>query len=193
MSHYSSKTTKIGSIFFVFVTGILFLVSACTGSTQSRNREEAIQITDSLWGSLNQIKQKFTFKIDEIEERKHEMDSVLQWLRFADEERLTPEIKKQILQYGAIYRVYKGYASAYKNSVIKAEEYFYEIKALDKQVKKGRYDDDLPAFGKEFRRLNGGLTVLNAEVTDILARLNTVEPGYRRVADEVEAFAETLR
>ena len=169
------------------------MVSACTGSTQSRNREEAIQITDSLWGSLNQIKQKFTFKIDEIEERKHEMDSVLQWLRFANEERLTPEIKKQILQYGAIYRVYKGYASAYKNCVIKAEEYFYEIKALDKQVKKGSYDNNMPAFGKEFRRLNGGLTELNAEVTDILARLNTVEPGYRRVAGDVEAFAETLR
>jgi hypothetical protein len=69
---------------------------------------------------------------------------------------------------------------------------FYEIKALEKQVKAGDFDNNLPAFGKEYRRIRGTLTRLKAEVEETLGRLNAVEPTYRRIAGPVEEFAESM-
>jgi len=50
----------------------------------------------------------------------------------------------------------------------------------------------LPAFGKEYRLLRGQLTMLNAELDEVLGRLNAVEPTYRRIVGPVEDFAETV-
>ena len=177
----------------VLVPVFIIFFTSCGGEATSRNRAECTRSMDYLWTSLNEIRGRFGYKITEIDERRHEMDSVLQWLKFADDNQISPEIKTQILQYNSVYRIYKGFSPRYKQNVIKAEELFYEIKALDKQVKAGAFDQDLPAFGKEYRRLMGTITVLKADVDETLGRLNAVEPTYRRIADDVESFAETLR
>lgn len=170
---------------------IMFLIS-CGGNAVSENRLECNRSTDSLWTSLREIRDKFGYKINEIDERRHEMDSVLQWLQYAEEQKITPEMRTQILQYNSVFRIYKGYAPRYKENVLRAEELFYEIKALEKQVKAGDFDNNLPAFGKEYRRIRGTLTRLKAEVEETLGRLNAVEPTYRRIAGPVEEFAESM-
>lgn len=85
----------------------MFLTS-CGGNAVSENRAECIRSTDSLWASLRQIRDKFGYKINEIDERRHEMDSVLQWLQYADGQKITPEMRTQILQYNSVFRIYKG-------------------------------------------------------------------------------------
>lgn len=169
----------------------MFLAS-CGGGEISENRVECIRGIDSLWTSLREIRGRFGYKINEIDDRRHDMDSVLQWLKFANESEITPEIRPQILQYNSVYRVYKGFAPRYKENVIKAEELFYEIKALEKRVKAGDFDEKLPEFGKEYRRLNASLTLLKSDVEETLGRLNAVEPTYRRIADPVAEFAESI-
>lgn len=169
---------------------IIFL-SACGGNQVSENRAECITLADSLKWSLQQIRSRFDYKINEIDERRHEMDSVLQWLKFADDNKITTEMRSQILQYNTVYRIYKDFAPKYKECVLKAEELFYEIKAVDKQVKDGVFDNDLPSFGKEYRLLHGQLTMLNMKLDEVLGRLNAVEPTYRRIVGPVEDFAET--
>jgi len=176
----------------VFIPVFIIFLSACGGNQVSENRAECLPLTDSLKGALQQIRGRFDYKINEIDERRHEMDSFLQWLKFADDNKITAEMRSQILQYNSVYRIYKDFAPKYKGCVLKAEELFYEIKALDKQVKDGVFDSDLPAFGKEYRLLRGQLTMLNAELDEVLGRLNAVEPTYRRIVGPVEDFAETV-
>jgi hypothetical protein len=192
MGHPKSKSTKIWANMAVFMPVFIMFLTSCGGNAVSENRAECIRSTDSLWASLRQIRDKFGYKINEIDERRHEMDSVLQWLQYADGQKITPEMRTQILQYNSVFRIYKGYAPRYKENVLRAEEMFYEIKALEKQVKAGDFDNNLPAFGKEFRRIQGALTQLKTEVEETLGRLNAVEPTYRRIAGPVEEFAETM-
>lgn len=176
----------------VFMPVFIMFLTSCGGNAVSENRSECNRSTDSLWTSLREIKDKFGYKITEIDERRHEMDSVLQWLQYAEEQKITPEMRTQILQYNSVFRIYKGYAPRYKENVLRAEEMFYEIKALEKQVKAGDFDNNLPAFGKEYRRIRGTLTRLKTEVEETLGRLNAVEPTYRRIAGPVEEFAESM-
>lgn len=192
MWHFNSKTTKIWAHISVFIPVFIYGLMSCGGGNISENRAESIRGTDSLWVSLQEIRSRFGYKINEIDERRHVMDSVLQWLKFAKEKDITNEIRPQILQYNSVFRIYRDFAPKYKKCVLKAEELFYEIKALDKQVKAGNFDNDLPAFGKEYRKLRGQLTNLKIEVEEVLGRLNAVEPTYRRIADPVEGFAESM-
>jgi hypothetical protein len=192
MGHPKSKSTKIWANMAVFMPVFIIFLTSCGGNAVSENRAECNRSTDSLWTSLREIRDKFGYKINEIDERRHEMDSVLQWLQYAEEQKITPEMRTQILQYNSVFRIYKGYAPRYKENVLRAEEMFYEIKALEKQVKAGDFDNNLPAFGKEYRRIRGTLTRLKAEVEETLGRLNAVEPTYRRIAGPVEEFAESM-
>ncbi len=176
----------------VFLPLFIMFSMGCGGGGVPENRAECILGTDSLWGSLKQIRSRFGYKINEIDERRHYMDSVLQWLKFAEGNKIAPEMRSQILQYSSVYRIYKGYAPKYKEHVLKAEELFYEIKALDKQVRSGVFDSNLPDFGKEFRRIGGALTQLEMELDETLGKLNAVEPTYRRIAGPVEDFAEKM-
>jgi hypothetical protein len=193
MWHFYSKSTKIWSNMAVLTPVFMMIFASCGGGAISENRTECTRGMDSLWTSLNEIRGRFGYKINEIDERRHEMDSVLQWLKFAGENELSPDIKTQIMQYSSVYRIYKDFSPRYRQNILKAEELFYEIKALDKQVKAGDFDKDLAAFGKEYRRLRGTITRLRADVEEPLGRLNAVEPTYRRIAENVESFAETLR
>ena len=176
----------------VFKLVFIMFLSACGGSNMSENRSECNSSMDSLWESMALIKSSFGYKINEIDDRRHEMDSVLQWLKFANAKDINPEIRTQILQYNSVYRVYKGFVPIYKNNVLRAEELFYQIKALDKQVKAGVFDKDLPSFGKEYRRIMKEITELKTNVDETLGKLNAVEPTYRRIAGPVEDFAETV-
>jgi hypothetical protein len=193
MWHFYSKSTKIWANMAVMAPVFIMIFASCGGEVNSENRTECLRGMDSLWYSLNEIKGRFGYKINEIDQRRHEMDSVLQWLKFAGENQISPEMRTQIIQYNSVYRIYKGFSPRYRQNVLKAEELFYEIKALDKQVKAGNFDQDLKAFGKEYRRINGSITGLYADVEETLGRLNAVEPTYRRIAESVESFAETLR
>jgi hypothetical protein len=191
MWHIKNKTTKIWVNMAVFIPVFIFL-TACGGNNISENRAECIVSTDSLQLSMQQIRGRFGYKINEIDERRHAMDSVLQWLKFADENKVSAEMRTQILQYNSVYRIYKDFAPKYKQNVLKAEELFYEIKALDKQVKAGDFDNNITAFGKEYRKIREELTVLSSDLDETLGRLNAVEPTYRRIAGPVEDFAETV-
>lgn len=176
----------------VFMPVFIIFLTSCGGGTISENRAECIRSTDSLWASLQQVRGKFGYKINEIDERRHEMDSILQWLKFADDKKMSTELRTQILQYNSVFRIYKDFAPKYKENVLEAEELFYEIKALDKQVMAGDFDNNLPAFGKEYRSLKGELSHLQKEVEEVLGRFNAVEPTYRRIAGPVEDFASTV-
>ncbi len=70
------------------------IISSCTESTSPEEKRTAmISKVDSLWGQLNAVRQQFTYEMDEIEERKEEMQQQLIRANFLKENQLTEEQK----------------------------------------------------------------------------------------------------
>jgi hypothetical protein len=82
--------------------------------------------------------------------------------------------------------------------VLSAEELFYEIKGLEKQLKKGVYGDGedvkkLNVFKTEYASLEKRLLddAVNAAFID--KQLTGVEPGFQTLQPKMEAIAERLK
>lgn len=173
---------------------IAILVSACGGNaSRDEGRATMVTATDSLWRDMAAIKKMFGYKTDELEERRHFMDSMLQYLKFADGSKISQADQNMISQYNSIRRVYKDFGPRYTNAVVDAEDLYFQIKALDKQVKSGRFDGKLDEFGKDFRKLKGDLTILNSELEEVTGRVNAVEPAYQRIEPRIVELVESLR
>jgi len=87
-------------------------------------------------------------------------------------------------------RVYKPLAERYKAAVLEAEELFYNIKALDKSVRKGDYDSKTEEFKKVWQPLKQALDANLIEAKEIEGQLNNVEPMYQRLAPKIEVIVD---
>jgi hypothetical protein len=103
---------------------------------------------------------------------------------------LSPEEKSDIIQYNSVFRVYKPLAERYKAAVLEAEELFYNIKALDKSVRKGDYDSKTEEFKKVWQPLKQALDANLIEAKEIEGQLNNVEPMYQRLAPKIEVIVD---
>lgn len=186
MLHLTHKSFQIKAIFAGIVT-FCFMISACTGNKKQDDvRSYMSSCTDTLWLELNQVKKMFGYKTAEISERARLMDSILQRLKFADPSRLSSQDMSKITQYTSIQRIYKGFGPKYTECVVNSEELFFDVKALEKAVKQGKYDSKLKDFKSEYGRLRNKLREVNEETTLITDRINTVEPTFQRISTEVE-------
>jgi hypothetical protein len=82
--------------------------------------------------------------------------------------------------------------------VLSAEELFYEIKGLEKQLRNGVYGDGedvkkLSGFKKEYASLEKRLLddAVNAAFID--KQLTGVEPGFQTLQPKMEVIAERLK
>lgn len=174
-----------------------FFMMGCGDSTTKDTDKQAImlQYSDSLWQEHKLVTSLFRFKLDVIKERKTEMKAVLQKLKFASASSLGEEQRSRIVKYEAVYRVYRDITETYTNTVLRAEELFYAIKGLEKQVKAGNYGtgsdaEKLSQFKKEFQGLKQKLDTLLVDAEFIDHQLSAVEPAYQSTASEVESLVE---
>jgi hypothetical protein len=119
-------------------------------------------------------------------------------LKFEDGSKLTEEEKSNAIRYEAIFRVYREISEGYTHTVLSAEELFYEIKGLEKQLKKGVYGDGedlkkLNVFKTEYASLEKKLLddAVNAAFID--KQLTGVEPGFQTLQPKMEVLAERLK
>ena len=78
--------------------------------------------------------------MDEFIERQEEMNENLTKVKFVSANKLTEENMSDVSQYNAIFKVYKSNAGKYKEVVLEAENLFYEIKGVEQELKKGKFD-----------------------------------------------------
>ncbi len=149
-----------------------------------------LQSVDSLWNDLKTVRVQFKFKMDEFVERKAYMEKQLIKAQFLNDKLLSEEDKITFDKYNGVYRVYKNLASKYKTAVLTAEDIFYSIKGLEKELKKGSYDADIEGFKKERDALKNRLSE-NLRVTlDVTDKLTAVEPLYIRTSDKIDEIIE---
>lgn len=193
-SGLGSKVAKILGICLLFVT---IFTTACNDNAQNSGDKQAIMLSysDSLWNQHKVVTSLFRYKLDVIRDRKVEMNDVLQRLKFASAETMNEENQANAIKYEAVYRVYRDIIENYTNAVLRAEEMFYAIKGLEKQVKLNAYGngDDalkLDEFKKEFSALKVKLDVLMEDAQFIDKQLSAVEPAYQAVVPKVESLIE---
>lgn len=194
MFQFKSKSTKINRLCAIYFAVFAILVSACGGNaSRDEGRATMVTATDSLWRDMAAIKKMFGYKTDELEERRHYMDSLLQHLKFADGSKISQADQNIVSQYNSIRRVYRDFGPRYTAAVVEAEDLYFQIKALDKQVKSGKLDGKLDEFGKDYRRLKGNLTMLKSELEEVTGRVNAVEPTYQRIEPRIEELVGSLK
>lgn len=135
----------------------------------------------------------FGYKTAEISDRAHEMDSILQRLKFASQADISAEEQGLVAQYSSISRIYRGFGKRYTDELVAAEELFFTLKSLDKQVKAGNFDSRASEFGTEYRKLRQSLAELKAETAETTGKITAVEPSFQRIAPKVEEIARRLK
>lgn len=169
--------------------GLLVLgavVNAC-GGTNGANDEQRAQMerVDSLWGRFKSVKELLRYDVWTINERRQEMDSLLQITRFFKSEELNDAEKQLLVGYAAIARVYQPTAPKYGEIVLESEERFYRIKALEQSVKNNTYSGKKEAFLESYNEEKEELIKLEEEGKGVLNRLSEVEPMYERLQPAV--------
>jgi hypothetical protein len=187
-----SKVAKNLGICLVFVT---FFAVGCGDSGKGESDKQALMLqhSDSLWQEHKLITSLFRYKLDVIKDRKTEMKATLQQLKFAKASSLSEGQQSLIVKYEAVYRVYRDIVETYTNTVLRAEELFYAIKGLEKQVKAGNYGsgseaEKLKQFKQEYAALKLKLDTLLVDAEFIDHQLSAVEPAYQSSAPKVEAL-----
>lgn len=185
---------KIRQNSWVLIAVVLTLtgpLQQCTSETpEKEKRVLMLQSVDTLWNELQFVRSQFKFKMDEFGERKTDMEKQLIKAQFLDGNKLNETDKATFDKFNGVYRVYKSLASKYKQSVLAAEDVFYSIKGLEKEVKKGTYDAEIQNFKKEYAVLKIKLADNKKMACDVTEKLTAVEPLYLRTAEIIENLLE---
>lgn len=193
MFQFKSKSTKISRLCTIYFALAAVFMASCTGAgSNNEERTTMITATDSLWRDMSAIKKMFGYKTDELQERRHYMDSLLQHLKFADGSKISEADQRMVSQYNSIRRVYRDFGPRYTSAVVDAEDLYFQIKALEKQVKAGKFDGKAGEFGKDYRKLKAELGALRSELEEVTGKVNAVEPTFQRIGPKVEALVESL-
>jgi hypothetical protein len=176
------------SLLPIAISIVIIFSNAC-GNTSVENlelRKWYATKTDSLWIQLAETRKNFNFRMDEIAERKEEMESQLKILAQVNGTDLSSEEKSEIVNYNSVFQVYKPLANKYKETVMETEDVFYRIKALDQSVKKGAYDDKKEEFKKNYSELASELNHVLNESKELAETLTSVEPMFQRLAPKID-------
>lgn len=189
-----SKVPNISRIItpLAIVFSILF-VQCISGPTISEKRVVMLQSVDSLWNGVKEIRSRFTFRMDEFQERRTYMEKQRIKAQFLPGDQLSKEDVMTFDKYNNVYRLYKAIGKKYRTAVLQAEDIFYATKGIEKQVKNGFYDEKVDAFKKEYQILRQKTDSCKTLTFDVTDRLRGVETLYLRTSKRVgEIFEELL-
>ena len=188
-----SKVPNISRIItpLAIVFSILF-VQCVSGPTISEKRVVMLQSVDSLWNGVKEIRSRFTFRMDEFQERRTYMEKQRIKAQFLPGDQLSKEDVMTFDKYNNVYGLYKAIGKKYRTAVLQAEDIFYATKGIEKQVKNGFYDEKVDAFKKEYQILRQKTDSCKTLTFDVTDRLRGVEPLYLRTSKRVEEIFEEL-
>jgi hypothetical protein len=167
-------------------------VQCVSGPTTSEKRIVMLQSVDLLWNGVKEIRSRFTFRMDEFQERRTYMEKQRIKAQFLPGDQLSKEDIMTFDKYNNVYRLYKAIGKKYSTAVLQAEDIFYVTKGIEKQVKNGFYDDKVDAFKNEYKILRQKTDSCKMLTFDVTDKLRGVEPLYLRTSTRVEEIFEEL-
>lgn len=167
-------------------------VQCVSGPSTSEKRIVMLQSVDSLWNGVKEIRSRFTFRMDEFQERRTYMEKQRIKAQFLPGDQLSKEDIMTFDKYNNVYRLYKAIGKKYSTAVLQAEDIFYVTKGIEKQVKNGFYDDKVDAFKNEYKILRQKTDSCKMLTFDVTDKLRGVEPLYLRTSTRVEEIFEEL-
>lgn len=167
-------------------------VQCVSGPTTSEKRIVMLQSVDSLWNGVKEIRSRFTFRMDEFQERRTYMEKQRIKAQFLPGDQLSKEDIMTFDKYNNVYRLYKAIGKKYSTAVLQAEDIFYVTKGIEKQVKNGFYDDKVDAFKNEYKILRQKTDSCKMLTFDVTDKLRGVEPLYLRTSTRVDEIFEEL-
>ena len=170
----------------------MVFVQCGSGSDQSEKKIIMLKKVDTLWNDVVFIRSKFTFRMDEFQERRSFMEKQRIKAQFLPGDKLSKEDVITFDKYNNVYRLYKAVGKSYRNAVLQAEDIFYSTKGLEKQVKNGFYDEKIDEFKKEYQTLKEQTLSCKVLTVDVTDRLKSVEPLYLRTSNRVEEIFKEL-
>jgi hypothetical protein len=186
------KIRQFATFFSAFAILFLFFSNCSqTANNSESKREVCIEKVDSLAWMLQSTRNLFVFKMDEFIERQEEMNENLTKVKFVSGNKLTEENMSDVSQYNAIFNVYKSNSGKYKEVVLEAENLFYEIKGIEQELKKGKFDNEIDEFLKEYNHLKIELKQNHEETIAVTDKLKSVEPTFMRIAPAVDLIMES--
>lgn len=188
-----SKIPNISRILAPLIVIISMVFVQCgSGSDQSEKKIIMLKKVDTLWNDVVFIRSKFTFRMDEFQERRSFMEKQRIKAQFLPGDKLSKEDVITFDKYNNLYRLYKAVGKNYRNAVLQAEDIFYSTKGLEKQVKNGFYDEKIDEFKKEYQTLKEQTLSCKVLTVDVTDRLKSVEPLYLRTSNRVEEIFKEL-
>lgn len=188
-----SKIPNISRILAPLIVIISMVFVQCgSGSDQSEKKIIMLKKVDTLWNDVVFIRSKFTFRMDEFQERRSFMEKQRIKAQFLPGDKLSKEDVITFDKYNNVYRLYKAVGKNYRNAVLQAEDIFYSTKGLEKQVKNGFYDEKIDEFKKEYQTLKEQTLSCKVLTVDVTDRLKSVEPLYLRTSNRVEEIFKEL-
>ncbi len=188
-----SKIPNISRILAPLIVIISMVFVQCgSGSDQSEIKIIMLKKVDTLWNDVVFIRSKFTFRMDEFQERRSFMEKQRIKAQFLPGDKLSKEDVITFDKYNNVYRLYKAVGKNYRNAVLQAEDIFYSTKGLEKQVKNGFYDEKIDEFKKEYQTLKEQTLSCKVLTVDVTDRLKSVEPLYLRTSNRVEEIFKEL-
>jgi hypothetical protein len=154
-------------------------------------RNWCMRKTDTAWNKLAETRKNFVYGMNDIAMRKMEMDSQLQVLKIAGGN-LSEVDRSNITQYHSVFTVYKPMAEKYRAVVMETEDVFFRIKALEKAVREGVYDDKVEEFNKTWNEIHTILLDAKSRSLEISEKLKAVEPQYLRLAPKIDELMEQV-
>ena len=188
-----SKIPNISRILAPLIVIISMVFVQCgSGSDQSEKKIIMLKKVDTLWNDVVFIRSKFTFRMDEFQERRSFMEKQRIKAQFLPGDKLSKEDVITFDKYNNLFRLDKAVGKNDRNAVLQAEDIFYSTKGLEKQVKNGFYDEKIDEFKKEYQTLKEQTLSCKVLTVDVTDRLKSVEPLYLRTSNRVEEIFKEL-
>jgi hypothetical protein len=196
MRHFF-QLSQIRKIFSVLsATAAVFLLFFCCGPRNTDGdsfKNWCLRKTDTLWLDLNATRKEFIYTMDEIKNRREEMDSLMSLIKLNPPKNMTEEIASTIQQYNSVLAVYKPAGTEYKNAVVSSEEQFYRIKALEKSIAKNEFEKKTEEFKKTVNELHAEILQNKSRTHEIISKLNSLEPLYLRLQPKIEKLVTSIQ
>lgn len=154
-------------------------------SKEPGNKELALLYTDTLQLYLDKTVSSLTYTLEELSERKAEIDSNIPDLNKQSKTTADPKFNILFDQYKMLSKKYGSILPRYKEVVILTEDRVIKVKSMVKAINEGFYEGRYDFFKKEYSALLAETAQTYMVATELSEELKTLDPMYLRLEKEL--------
>lgn len=170
----------------VFCIISLAALSACVNNPKEPTQKElALRYTDTLQYLVEQTMQNFHYTLDELQERKLDMDTSIIEIKSSKNLDTSGINNMLISDYLRLRDKYASLIGMYKNALELTEDAEIKTKTLVNSVQKDLYQNKYEQFKEEYSSLRKNTEKANLISKEISEELKVLEPMYLRLEKKI--------